>query len=672
MNKPSLVRVGVDTGGTFTDFVIWKDGRLFNKKILSTPGDPSEAIWAGIREFLEGPRRALVIHGTTVATNALLEKKGGRIALITTAGFEDVLALGRQVRRDLYSLSGEDRFILVPAHLCFGLDERILAGGRVEKAPSDAAIRALVKRVRAAGVDAAAVSFLHSYANPRHEARVARSLRKAGLLVSVSSEVLPEYREYERTSTTAVNAYLMPVMDRYLGKLEKKLGRSDLRIMQSNEGYIPPSRARREPIRTALSGPAGGAVAAARLASLAGFRNVVSFDMGGTSTDVSLIDGSIRRTQEGRVGDFPIRVPIIDIHSVGAGGGSIAYSDRGGALRVGPSSAGADPGPACYGKGDLPTVTDADLFLGRIDPEFFLGGRMKIDPGRSAAAIGKLAAGIGRTPRETAEGIVAVANANMEKAIRVISVERGFDPRLFALLSFGGAGGMHAAEMAGHLGMRRVIVPMNAGVLSAMGLLLADFVKDYSRSVLKRADASAASSLEAGFRGMEASCLRDLGAEGFRPGEVSLLRSVDLRYLGQSYEITLPYHGKAGGGGRPRFLSEFHAAHEKLYSYRHEGSPVEIVAIRIKAVVPAEKIPIRAVRERRGDPAGAVIRTQTIICGGKASKGAVYDRSKLVPGMRIQGPGLVITPESTTFLPPGHSARVDGYFNLVVAKGGRP
>ena len=478
MNKPSLVRVGVDTGGTFTDFVIWKDGRLFNKKILSTPGDPSEAIWAGIREFLEGPRRALVIHGTTVATNALLEKKGGRIALITTAGFEDVLALGRQVRRDLYSLSGEDRFILVPTHLRFGLDERILAGGRVEKAPSDAAIRALVKRVRAAGVDAAAVSFLHSYANPRHEARVARSLRKAGLLVSVSSEVLPEYREYERTSTTAVNAYLMPVMDRYLGKLEKKLGRSDLRIMQSNEGYIPPSRARREPIRTALSGPAGGAVAAARLASLAGFRNVVSFDMGGTSTDVSLIDGSIRRTQEGRVGDFPIRVPIIDIHSVGAGGGSIAYSDRGGALRVGPSSAGADPGPACYGKGDLPTVTDADLFLGRIDPEFFLGGRMKIDPGRSAAAIGKLAAGIGRTPRETAEGIVAVANANMEKAIRVISVERGFDPRLFALLSFGGAGGMHAAEMAGHLGMRRVIVPMNAGVLSAMGLLLADFVKD--------------------------------------------------------------------------------------------------------------------------------------------------------------------------------------------------
>jgi N-methylhydantoinase A/oxoprolinase/acetone carboxylase beta subunit len=670
VNGSSPVRVGVDTGGTFTDFVIWKDGRLFNRKILSTPRDPSEAIWAGIGEFLDGPGRIVVIHGTTVATNALLEKKGGRIALVTTAGFEDVLAIGRQTRSELYSLSGEDRFVLVPAGLRLGLRERVLAGGKVEASPSPRAVRDLVERIREAGVEAVAVCFLHSYANPAHEAAVAAALRRAGFLVSASSEVLPEYREYERTSTTAVNACLMPVMDRYLGELEKKLGRADLRIMQSNEGYISPARARREPIRTALSGPAGGAVAAARLAWLAGFRNVVSFDMGGTSTDVSLIDGRIRRTQEGWIGDFPIRIPIIDIHSVGAGGGSIAYADRGGALRVGPTSAGADPGPACYGKGDLPTVTDADLVLGRICPEFFLGGRMKIEPRRSAAAIGRLAAKIGKSTRETAEGMVAVANANMEKAIRVISVERGFDPRRFSLFSFGGAGGMHAVEMSGHLGMPHVLVPMNAGVLSAMGLLLADFVKDYSRTLLKKAAELTSPQIEAAFRGLESACLRDLRSEGFRPEAISLLRSMDLRYYGQSYEITIPY--RRASGTKPRFLDDFHKAHEKLYSYRHDGSPVEIVNLRIKAVVAAEKIPIRAEKEGRGDPRGAVFGTQSMICGGRTWKGAVYDRSKLGPGMRISGPALIMAPESTTFLPPGYSAKVDRYRNLVIAKGGRP
>lgn len=666
------IRIGVDTGGTFTDFVIWKDGRLFNKKLLSTPGDPSEAILGGVREFLEGPGRPVIIHGTTVATNALLERKGGRIALVTTAGFEDVLAIGRQVRRDLYSLTGEDRFVLVPASLCFGIHERVLAGGRVEKALDPSDVRSVMEKIRRAKAEAVAVCLLHSYANPAHEAEIARRLRTKGFLVSASCEVLPEYREYERMSTTAVNAYLMPVMDKYLCELERKVGGSDLRIMQSNEGTISPARARREPIRTALSGPAGGVVAAAHLASLAGFRQVVSFDMGGTSTDVSLIDGGIRRTQEGRIGDFPIRIPIIDIHSVGAGGGSIAFADRGGSLRVGPSSAGADPGPACYGKGDQPTVTDADLFLGRIDPEFFLGGRMKIDPARSAAAIGRLAAIIRKSSRETADGIVAVANANMEKAIRVISVERGFDPRLFSLLSFGGAGGLHAVEMAGHLGMPRVLVPMNAGVLSAMGLLLADFVKDYSKSILKKENDIPPPSLETAFRRLEKACLRDLRGEGFPAEAVSLFRFIDLRYLGQSYEITLAFRNGLPGRSRPRFLSEFHRAHEKLYSYRHDGSPVEIVNIRIKAVVPADKIMIRAEKERRGDPAKAAIKAQTMTCGARKFRGVVYDRSRLGAGMRIPGPALVMAPESTTYLPPGHSARVDRYLNLIIAKGGHP
>ncbi|MCX6568146.1 MAG: hydantoinase/oxoprolinase family protein, partial [Candidatus Aminicenantes bacterium] len=432
-NRPTITRIGIDTGGTFTDFVIWKDGRLFNRKVLSTPQDPSLAIFEGVGEFLRSGPAVFIIHGTTVATNALLQRKGGRIALITTAGFEDILAIGRQTRRELYSLQPEARFELIPAGRRFGIRERTLASGQVEKAVNRREVRRVIAKIRKTGAEAVAVCLLHSYANAKNESTVAEELARAGLLASISSCLLPEHREFERMSTTATNAYLMPVMDRYLRELDRRLGRAELRIMQSNEGYISPARARLEPIKTSLSGPAGGAVGARVLARAAGIPNIISFDMGGTSTDVSLIEGRIRRTHEARIGDFPIRLPIIDIHSVGAGGGSIAYTDRGGSLRVGPQSAGADPGPACYGKGDLPTVTDANLCLGRLDPEFFLGGRMRIHPERSRAAVGALARRIGKSARETALGIVAIANANMEKAIRVISIERGFDPRAFAL-----------------------------------------------------------------------------------------------------------------------------------------------------------------------------------------------------------------------------------------------
>ncbi len=484
--RPAIVRVGIDTGGTFTDLVIWRDGRLVNRKVLSTPRDPSLAIFEGLGDILvEDAKAVFIVHGTTVATNALLQRRGGRIALVTTAGFEDVLAIGRQTRRGLYALQPEDRFEIVPPERRFGLRERALASGRIEKPVSRAEVRRTIAKIRRSGAEAVAVCLLHSYATARNEEAVAEELEKAGFLASISSRLLPEYREFERMSTTVTNAYLMPVMDRYLGELDRRIGRAELRIMQSNEGYISTARARLEPIKTALSGPAGGVVGARALARAAGYPNVVSFDMGGTSTDVSLIEGAIRRTHESRVGDFPIRLPLIDIHSVGAGGGSIAYTDRGGSLRVGPQSAGADPGPACYGSGDLPTVTDANLCLGRLDPGFFLGGRMRIHPDRSRRAVGALARRIGKTELETALGIVAIANANMEKAIRVISVERGHDPRAFALFPFGGAGGMHAVEMAAHLGMPTVIVPRNAGVLSAFGLLMADPVKDYTKSLMR-------------------------------------------------------------------------------------------------------------------------------------------------------------------------------------------
>jgi N-methylhydantoinase A/oxoprolinase/acetone carboxylase beta subunit len=667
--RTESVRVGVDTGGTFTDFVIWRDGRLSNRKVLSTPKDPSMAIIEGVGDVLNDSPAVFIVHGTTVATNALLERKGGRVALITTAGFEDVLAIGRQTRRNLYALQPESRFELIPAARRFGLDERTLASGRVEKPVRRAEVHRVIEKIRRTGAEAVAVCLLHSYVNPENEEIVAGELERSGLLFTVSSRLLPEHREFERTATTAVNACLMPVMDRYLGELDRRIGRAELRIMQSNEGYISPARARVEPIRTALSGPAGGVVGARVLARAAGFPDIVSFDMGGTSTDVSLIEGAIRRTHESRVGDFPIRLPIIDIHSVGAGGGSIAFTDRGGSLRVGPQSAGADPGPACYGKGDLPAVTDANLCLGRLDAEFFLGGRMKILPERSLAAVSRLARAIGKSAEETALGIVAIANANMEKAIRVISVERGIDPRAFALFSFGGAGGMHAVEMAAHLGMLTVIVPRNAGVLSAFGLLVSDPVKDYTRSLMRSDAQISLSQLEAGFRALEEKGRRDMAEDGFDPADVVLERSLDCRYLGQSYEIDVPYR-KARTPGLA-FLEAFHRRHKRLYSYRHDRRPVEIVNLRVKAVAVTPKIPLeRKPRSRSLDPK-AIVKKQTIHTGRALREGAVYDRTRLGPGNAVSGPALIIDPESTTFLPPGYRARVDGYLNLVIRKAAR-
>jgi N-methylhydantoinase A/oxoprolinase/acetone carboxylase beta subunit len=670
--RASGARIGVDTGGTFTDFVIWKDGRIFNKKILSTPRNPSQAILEGLADFLGLSSPVFIVHGTTVATNALLERKGGRIALITTAGFEDVIFIGRQTRRSLYRLQPEDRFFLLPRERVFGAKERTLPQGRVETRMTRAEARRLVRKVRNSGAEAVAVCFLHSYVNPENENVMAGELRRAGMMASVSSRLLPEYREYERMTATAVNAYLMPVMDRYLSELNRRIGPAELRIMQSNEGYIEPARARLEPIKTALSGPAGGAVGARHIAKAAGFQNVISFDMGGTSTDVSLIEGAIRRSHESRIGDFPIRLPLIDIHSVGAGGGSIAYRDTGGSLRVGPQSAGADPGPACYGKGDVPTVTDANLCLGRLDPEFFLGGRMRIDPGRSRQVIGRLARDIGKTPQETALGIIDIANANMEKAIRVISVERGTDPRSFALFSFGGAGGMHAVEMAAHLRMHTVIVPRNAGVLSAFGLLLADSIKDYTKSLMKTDAEASLEDLGRQFANLEAAARLDMKEDGFSDRDLLVEPALDCRYLGQSYEITVPF--RKARTAEAAFLREFHRQHKKLYSYHHVRRPVEIVNLRIKIVAVTPKVPLTRDPECAflAPRARAMLRRQSIVTSRRMGIGPVYDRSRLSPGNTLTGPALAIDAESTTYLPPGFSLRVDEYLNLVIRKSRRP
>ena len=659
------IRIGVDTGGTFTDFVIFVEGKILTRKLPSTPADPSLAILEGLKEFLDEAADLKVIHGTTVGTNSLLERKGGRIALITTKGFEDVLFIGRQTRRLLYSLKGERRNPIIDRRFSFGLEERTTAEGRVVKAPKIKDIAAILKKIRAFGLEAVAVSLINSYANSAHERVILKELKKRGVLASVSSLILPEYREYERTSTTAVNAYLMPVLGRYLSALEKKVGRAELRIMQSNEGYISAAKAKAEPIRTALSGPAGGVVGSLYLAKAAGFKKIISFDMGGTSTDVSLIEGRIRRTNENAIGDFPVRLPIIDIHSVGAGGGSIAYVDKGGSLRVGPQSAGADPGPACYGKGELPTVTDANLVLGRIDPDFFLGGKMKIYPDRSLEAVKALAGRIRKSLHDTAQGIIDIANANMEKAIRVISIERGFDPRDFALFSFGGAGGMHAADMASHLQLRAVIVPNNAGVLSAFGLLLADSVKDYSRSILKPVSRIRPAELDALFKGMERQGMREMKEDGFGPESIFLERSLDMRYLGQSYEINIPYRKR----GAAALQADFHREHRKLYSYVHPQGQIEVVNIRLKVRGVSEKIRLGKTAElSTADIRQAILTEQAMFYDGKKSTGAVYDRALLFPGGRIQGPALVMDFGSTTFLPPGHHLRVDGFLNLILSK----
>ena len=658
------IRIGVDTGGTFTDFVIFTDGKILTRKLPSTPADPSLAILDGLQEFLNEAAGLKVIHGTTVGTNSLLERKGGRIALITTKGFEDILFIGRQTRRLLYSLKSERRNSIVERRFSFGLEERTTADGRAVKAPKIKDIAVILRKIRALGLEAVAVSLINSHANPVHERVILKEVRKRGALASVSSLILPEYREYERTSTTAVNAYLMPVLSRYLSALEKKVGQAELRIMQSNEGYISAAKARAEPIRTALSGPAGGVVGSLYLARAAGFKKIVSFDMGGTSTDVSLIEGRIRRTTESAIGDFPVRLPIIDIHSVGAGGGSVAYVDKGGSLRVGPQSAGADPGPACYGKGELPTVTDANLVLGRIDPDFFLGGKMKIYPDRSLEAVRALAGRIRKSAHDTAQGIIDIANANMEKAIRVISIERGFDPRDFALFSFGGAGGMHAADMASHLQMKAVIVPNNAGVLSAFGLLLADSVKDYSRSILSPVSQIRPSELDALFKGLERQGLRDMREDGFGRESIFFERSLDMRYLGQSYEINIPYRKKGAA-----LEANFHREHRKLYSYVHPQGKVEVVALRLKVRGISEKIRLRKAAELAGaDVKQALLKEQAMSYDGKKFRGAVYDRALLSPGARIQGPALVMDFGSTTFLPPGHHLRVDGFLNLIMSK----
>ena len=651
-----LLRLGIDTGGTFTDLVELGPDGLSVHKLRSTPDDPSRAILDGI-QTMSGTTTGLdVVHGSTVATNAVLERKGARVALVTTEGFEDVLRIGRQTRPELYNFLVPAPRPIVAPDLTFGISERLDASGRTLVRVDDLALDRLAASLQAAGVDIVAVCLLHAYANPAHERQVADRLRRAGLTTSMSHEVLPEYREYERWSTTVVNAYVTPIIDRYLGALETRLSGSRLLIMQSNGGSISAGAARAQAVRTVLSGPAAGVVGARTVARAAGFRRIISFDMGGTSTDVSLIDDAVATSTESKIGDFPIRLPVIDIHSVGAGGGSIAFVDAGGALRVGPRSAAASPGPVCYGVGTELTVTDANLLLGRLDPERFLGGRMTLDVDRARSVARALAAELRMDPLTLAEGVVRVANANMERAIRVVSVERGHDPRRFALLAFGGAGGMHACEIAERLEIGSVVLPRFAGVLSALGMLAADVTRDYSASVLEPSDAVSLAALDRRFRPLVAAARRDLQAEGFNRTRQAIARLVDIRYVGQSYEITVPFG--------PTYRRAFDRRHERLYGYANPDRPTEIVNVRVSATGLTEKPKLPFTRPRRAFvPRPASRRPGRF--GGRSVTVSFYRWEALAPGAAGAGPAVITGGEATAVIPPGFRFHVDGFGNLV-------
>jgi N-methylhydantoinase A len=576
---------------------------------------------------------------------------------------------------------------LVPRELRFGVSERVGPDGSIITQLDEASLAHAAKQIASQhpGVESAAVCLLFSFANPSHEQLISCALESLGIPVSLSHQILPEYREYERTSTVVINAYLVPLMSRYLSALAKGLesvvrspssvARSrtpshgprttdyGLRVMQSNGGSVSAATAAAEPVRAILSGPAGGVVGALRVSAAAGIRDIITFDMGGTSTDVALCRGEARTTNEALVAGLPVAVPVIDIHTVGAGGGSIARVDTAGALRVGPESAGADPGPACYGRGDEVTVTDANLVLGRFGGASLLGGDMPIDLERARMVLARLAAEMSGfaekqvSVERAALGVVRVANANMEAALRVVSVERGQDPRLFTLVSFGGAGGLHVCELAASLRIPRVLVPRSPGTLSALGVLLGDVVKDYSRTVMVRTSDLDQRELERVFRRLEQQATRDLKEEGFGKDTTKLMRSVAMRYIGQSFEINVPWSR--------RFEAAFHAAHRERYGYADKSRPTEIVSARVRATGVTDKPRLKRWPEKRAERAHATHFARVWLTE-RAARLPVYARDELTPGSKLEGPAIITEYSSTTLIPHNWVVEVDAWLNLII------
>ncbi|MGA8214886.1 MAG: hydantoinase/oxoprolinase family protein [Candidatus Sulfotelmatobacter sp.] len=714
--RPQPLRVAIDTGGTFTDCVWIDRGRLRMLKVFSTPADPSQAIVEALGKInREG--ELVILHGTTVGTNTLLERKGARTALVTTAGFEDAIEIGRQARPKLYDFFFDRVAPLVPADLRFGIEERTASDGDILTQPSPAELKSLVSQVEAKHPESIAISLLFSFANPKNEQAIAEALRPLGVPLSISHQILPEFREYERTSTAVINAYLQPVMQRYLENLERSarlppvsgqqlfgkragarveqrfsaaLGQSKsarasapevpqcarIFIMQSSGGITPLHSASKEPVRTVLSGPAGGVVGAAASARRSGFERIIAFDMGGTSTDVSLLEGAIATASQAGVAGLPIGVPMLDIHTVGAGGGSLARFDAAGVLRVGPESAGADPGPICYGRGTQPTVTDANLLLGRLQPTHFLGGDFTLDFERTRRVtrewLKQRASPL--TVEKFAAGVVRVVNSTMEKAIRVVSIERGRDPRDFALVAFGGAGGLHACALADALSIPHVIVPALPGALSAIGILFSDVVKDYSRTILCRVSGKLPTvKLDREFSALQKQAAKDFQQEAW-PGRVHYQRTIDLRYRGQGYELNLPF--------TRNLLADFHQEHHRRYGYAHPSRELELVTLRLRALVKSSRSEAKTdhvgtaalVSLPRAKPRGpgraelSSLSTSKapVLFNGKKLNTAIHSREALKPGKTYSGPAIITEYSATTVVPPNTRFHLDPAANLIV------
>ena len=662
------LRIAVDTGGTFTDCVWIENGRLQILKVFSTPHDPSEAIAKAVARIVgQSNREIILLHGTTVGTNALLQRKGARTALVTTGGFEDAIEIGRQARPNLYDLNVRRIEPLVSREQRFGLAERTRPDGNIERLASKDDLGELRSKIQKSGAESVAVCLLFSFANSANEEAVERELKTLNTPLSLSHRILPEFREYERMSTVVVNAYLQPLMQRYLESLSARLSKraaAKLFVMQSSGGITALETAASQPVRTVLSGPAGGAVGALEMGRAAGFEKIISFDMGGTSTDVALLEGRLHVTSEAEIAGLPVRVPMLNIHTVGAGGGSLARIDAGGALRVGPESAGADPGPICYGKGTQPTVTDANLLLGRLRPENFLGGEFRLNVERTRTIFSEWVDrhGLKWSAEELAAGIVRVVNATMEKAIRVVSIEQGYDPRDFALLSFGGAGALHACDLATALSVSRVIVPSAPGALSAYGILSSDVVKDYSRTAPMLLSAERfgrlSKEIEVGMAKLKDIARREYANEGWK-GRVEMECSVDLRYQGQGYELNIPWRSAIG------LLEDFHAAHQRRFGYSHGDKQIELVTMRVRASLPQPGGAIRSPQKAAGKMAASRARVRF---DAKSMNTQILRRESLSTGFSASGPLIVTEYTATTVVPPGWWLTVDRSGALLIVK----
>ena len=690
-------RLGVDIGGTFTDATLIDEdgGSVFCAKVPSTPSAPADGFMSAVERILKTNRVApaqvsYIVHGTTVATNAIIEAKTAPTAFLTTAGFRDMLEIARQTRPSLYDLHFEKTPPLVPRQLCFGIPERLGADGEVLLPLDEAAVVRVAAELRRTRVEAVAVCLLHSYANPDHEKRVGALLRRElpAAAVSLSSAVAPEFREYMRASTTVINACIQPVVGRYLAAIEaglKELGlNAGLLVMQSGGGVFSAASAARKPVFMVESGPAAGVIGAAHLGSACAYGDIISFDMGGTTAKLGLVrNGQPQITKDYEVGasahspgggrgqGYPIRTPVVDLVEIGAGGGSVAWVDSGGGLRVGPHSAGADPGPACYGQGgERPTITDANAVLGRLDPDYFLGGEIRLDIEAARRAIEEhCSRPLGMEVVEAAHGIVEIANAAMVNALRLVSVQKGYDPRAFALVAFGGSGPVHANRLAQLAQIPTAVIPSSPGTASALGLLLTDLEHDYAGSVLQRVETLDPAAVERLCRSLEEQGQEALESEGVEKEARQMARLAELRYVGQSYELTVPMTtALLDEEAKKAMLARFHDAHERAYGFKAEGEPVELVHVRVRAIGRMARPESRRMQGPVGtlEEARRSVRPVYFAAADGFVDCPIFNRPRLGRGAVVNGPAVIEEADSTTVVEPGYAAQVDPLGPLVL------